>query len=44
LSTLARDLQGKQLEFLKEIVPRLSRTVLVNPSNPFNDVLGREQV
>ncbi len=45
LSTLARDLQGKQLEFLKEIVPRLSRiAVLVNPSNPFNDVLGREQV
>jgi putative tryptophan/tyrosine transport system substrate-binding protein len=45
LSTLARDLQGKQLELLKEIVPRLSRiAVLVNPSNPFNDVLGREQV
>ena len=45
LSTLARDLQGKQLEFLKEIVPRLSRiAVLVNPSNPFNDVLGRELV
>src|SRR5437867_371375 len=45
LSTLARDLRGKQLEFLKEIVPRLSRiAVLVNPSNPFNDVLGREQV
>ena len=45
LSTLARDLQGKQLEFLKEIVPRLSRiAVLVNPANPFNDVLGREQV
>jgi putative ABC transport system substrate-binding protein len=34
LTTIARDLVGKQLEILKQLVPSLSRvTVLVNPSN-----------
>ena len=43
LSTLARELEGKRLELLKEIVPRLSRiAVLLNPSNPFT-ALGWEQ-
>ena len=41
LSTLARELEGKRLELLKEIVPRLSRiAVLLNPSNPFTASVG----
>jgi putative ABC transport system substrate-binding protein len=42
-NTFSPDLEGKRLELLKEIVPRLSRiAVLLNPSNPFM-ALGWEQ-
>jgi putative ABC transport system substrate-binding protein len=43
LSTLSPELSGKQLELLKEIIPRLSRlTVLANSSEPANAKTLRE--
>ena len=43
LSTLAPELSGKQLELLKEIVPKLSRAaVFGNSRNPGNTVAIRE--
>ena len=43
LSTLAPEISGKQLELLKEIVPRLSRVaVLGNSTNPGNAQVLRE--
>jgi len=43
LATLAPELSGKQLELLKEIVPRLSRVaVLGNSINPVNAQMLRE--
>lgn len=43
LSTLAPELSGKQLELLKEIVPRLSRVaVFGNSTNPGNALALRE--
>jgi putative ABC transport system substrate-binding protein len=43
LSTLAPELSGKQLELLKEIVPKLSRVaVLVNSTEPGNAQYKRE--
>ena len=37
LVSIAPDLEGKRLELLREIVPRLSHVaVLVNPANPFH--------
>ncbi len=46
LSTLAPEIVGKQLELLKEIVPRVSRVaVLWNPTNQINPlVLGEAKV
>ena len=42
-TTLARDLEGKRLELLKEIVPKLSRVaVLLNPANPFTALDWKE--
>jgi putative ABC transport system substrate-binding protein len=36
LATLARELEGKRLELLKQAIPRASRiAVLMNPANPF---------
>src|SRR5207244_5639589 len=43
LSTLAPEISGKQLELLKEIVPRLSRVaVLGNSTDPSNAQVLRE--
>jgi ABC-type uncharacterized transport system substrate-binding protein len=43
LSSLAPEISGKQLELLKEIVPRLSRVaVLANSTNPGNAQVLRE--
>ena len=43
LSTLAPELSGKQLELLKEIIPKLSRAaVFGNSTNPGNAVAMRE--
>src|SRR5439155_2219033 len=43
LSTLAPEISGKQLELLKEIVPRLSRVaVLGNSTDPGNAQVLRE--
>jgi putative tryptophan/tyrosine transport system substrate-binding protein len=43
LSTLARDLEGKRLELLKEIVPGLSRiAVILNPANPLASLAWKE--
>src|SRR5258708_969178 len=40
LSTLTRELVGKQLQMLKEVVPEISRvTVLSNPTVPSNALL-----
>jgi putative ABC transport system substrate-binding protein len=37
LTSIAPDLEGKRLELLSEIVPRLSRvSILLNPANPFH--------
>jgi putative tryptophan/tyrosine transport system substrate-binding protein len=37
LTRMTRDLDGKRLELLKEIVPRLSRVaILLNPANPIS--------
>ena len=37
VSSIAPDLEGKRLELLREVLPRLSRTaVLWNPGNPFH--------
>jgi putative ABC transport system substrate-binding protein len=39
LSSIAPDLEGKRLELLREVAPRLSRVALFwNPLNPFHDV------
>jgi putative ABC transport system substrate-binding protein len=39
LSTLALELEGKRLEFLKQAVPTLSRVVaLLNPANPYTTI------
>jgi ABC-type uncharacterized transport system substrate-binding protein len=39
LATLAPELEGKRLELLKEVVPKLSRVVaLLNPANPFTTI------
>jgi len=43
LSNLAPEISGKRLEFLKEILPKLSRVaVLRTSSNPANDPLQKE--
>jgi len=43
LSTLAPEISGKQLELLKEIVPRLSRVAVIgNSTNPGNAQALRE--
>jgi len=43
LSTLATDVVGKQLELLKEAIPRVSRVaILWNPDNPFHATQVRE--
>lgn len=40
LSTLYPDLEGKRLEILRELVPRLQRlALLTNPANPFTQVI-----
>jgi putative tryptophan/tyrosine transport system substrate-binding protein len=42
LSTLFPDVEGKRLELLREIVPKLSRlALLANPANPFSKVMLR---
>src|SRR5262249_48066940 len=43
LSNMAPELAGKQLEFLKEVLPTVSRVgVLWNPTNPSNTLMLRE--
>jgi putative tryptophan/tyrosine transport system substrate-binding protein len=43
LSMMVPELVGKQLEILKEVVPKLSRVVLLgNPANPSNAAQSRE--
>ena len=43
LSTMAPDLMGKQLELLREVLPKASRVaVLWNPANPSNALQLRE--
>jgi len=43
LSNMAPELVGKQLEFLKEVLPTVSRVaVLWNPTNPSNTLMLRE--
>jgi ABC-type uncharacterized transport system substrate-binding protein len=43
LSSLSPDLVGKQLEFLKEVLPTVSRVaILWNPANPANTLNVRE--
>lgn len=43
LVSIAPDLEGKRLELLREIVPRLAHVVLlVNPANPFHVVSERQ--
>src|SRR2546430_2511174 len=43
LSTMAPDLRGKQLELLREVLPKASRVaVLWNPANPSNALQLRE--
>jgi ABC-type uncharacterized transport system substrate-binding protein len=43
LSTLVRELGGKRLELLKEIVPGISRVgVLLNPEGPFAGIAFKE--
>lgn len=43
LSTIADDLGGKQIEFLRAVLPRLSRlAVLVNPSNAGSALVVRD--
>jgi putative ABC transport system substrate-binding protein len=42
LSTLMPELEGKRLELLKEVLPRLARmAVLANPGNPFSAIDGK---
>ena len=44
LVSIAPDLEGKRLELLREVAPRLSRvSVLINPANPFT-VSSAEQM
>ena len=44
LVSIAPDLEGKRLELLREIVPKLSRvSVLINPANPYT-VSSAEQI
>jgi ABC-type uncharacterized transport system substrate-binding protein len=43
LTRMTRDLDGKRLELLKDIVPRLSRVaILLNPANPISALGGKE--
>jgi putative ABC transport system substrate-binding protein len=43
LTRMTRDLDGKRLELLKEIVPRLSRVaILLNPANPISALGWKE--
>lgn len=43
LSSIAPDMEGKRLELLRELVPKLSHVaVLWNPANPFHDGSSRE--
>ena len=43
LTRMTRDLDGKRLELLKEIVPRLSRVaILLNPANPISGLGWKE--
>jgi putative ABC transport system substrate-binding protein len=45
LTRMTRDLDGKRLELLKEIVPRLSRVaMLLNPTNPISALGWKEAV
>jgi putative tryptophan/tyrosine transport system substrate-binding protein len=42
MSTLLPELEGKRLELLKEVLPRLARVaVLTNPGNPFAAIDGK---
>jgi len=44
LSSLALELEGKRLELLKEVVPKLSRVaVLWDPANPYSSVAYKEK-
>ena len=42
-TTIVQELEGKRLELLKEVIPRLSRVaVLTNPANPLNQIVLKQ--